>query len=247
MEELGLVIKREDHAEGVIRAQGGSYMTGGFLCSGNLIGVFLKRQGPGTTQVEVQEKYVLATQVLGCQDKAPLFVSRMSRKLREGASSAAHPAAKGSSSVVIDYQLGNHIADLVKQLTTGITHHHVLRLAVLPVADSQHTIGKPLGNYLTGKLTNDLHATGQAKVIERSRLDKVFDELALTMSGRFDDASVKPIGRLLGVDAVIVAAYAELGAHTVEVNARIVNVETAEVLGVGTIQIPKAVVQLLLQ
>jgi curli biogenesis system outer membrane secretion channel CsgG len=97
----------------------------------------------------------------------------------------------------------------------------------------------PLGNYLTGRVTDELYKTGSTRVIERSQLDTVIKELSLTMSGMFDEASVKSIGRILAVDAVIMGSYAEIGAHTLELNTRIVNVETAELLGVSSIQIPK--------
>ena len=84
-------------------------------------------------------------------------------------------------------------------------------------------------------------------MVERSQLDKVIEELHLTMSGRFDEASVQRIGKLLGVDAVIVGSYTELGTHTVEVNSRVIHVETGEIVGVGTVQIPTGAVEPLLR
>lgn len=63
------------------------------------------------------------------------------------------------------------------------------------------------------------------------------------MGGMFDETSVKSIGRMLAVDAVIMGTYAEIGAHSLELNTRIVNVETAEVLGASTVQIPKVAVR----
>jgi len=159
---------------------------------------------------------------------------------------ASGPVETGTSAVGTTSQLAALIEDLAKQLATGIKRHHIIRVAVLPIGDASHAIDNPLSNYFTEKLTNTLYKTGSAKIVERSQLGKVIDELALTMSGRFDDASVKRIGQLLGVDALIMGTYAELGTRTVEVNSRIVNVETAEVLGVGTIQIPRAVVRQLL-
>jgi len=251
LEEVGLVVKRENYEQGVIRARGGSYMTGAFLCSGNLVGVFLKQLGPSKTLVEVQERYVLATQVLGCHDKAPLFVSRMVRKLKGSVSVSASPTQRSSYpniDVGAGKQVGEYMQDLVNQLfSAGFDEHGISRIAVLPVGDASRSVNRPLGTYLTERLTNTLYKTGAVKVVERSQLSKVTGELALSMTGRFDEASVKRIGKMLGVDAVIVGTYAELGAQSIEVNSRIVGVETGEVLGAGTIQIPKAIVQELLR
>ena len=138
------------------------------------------------------------------------------------------------------------IQDLVSQILDGLKKHRVAIVAVLPVSDASGSVATSLGNYLAGKISSGLYSAGGVKVIERSQLTKVVDELELTMGGKFDDASVKHIGRLLAVDAVVMGSYAELGINTVEVNARIVNVETAEVLGIGTIRIPKVFVQQLL-
>jgi hypothetical protein len=63
----------------------------------------------------------------------------------------------------------------------------------------------------------------------------------------FDDASVKRVGSLLGVDAVIMGTYAELGLDSIEVNVRSVAVETAEVIGVGTVLIPRTSVERLIR
>ena len=118
--------------------------------------------------------------------------------------------------------------------------HHISRLAILPLADAAQNRDTPLGNYLSEKVTYELYKTDSAIIVERPQLQRIMDEFTLTMRGSFDDTSVKRIGRLLGVDAVIMGTYVELGTDTVEVNARIVAVETAEVIGVGTIQIPRA-------
>ena len=66
------------------------------------------------------------------------------------------------------------------------------------------------------------------------------------MTGRFDDATIKQIGHLLGVDAVIISTYAEIGVRDVEVNSRIVDVETGAILGVGSIHVSRRAVRQLL-
>lgn len=137
--------------------------------------------------------------------------------------------------------------DLADQISIRMKGHHVSRLAILPLADAAQNANTPLGNYLTDKLTNEVYMTSSAKVIERSQLQRVMDEQHLSLRATFDDASVKRIGGLLGVDAVIMGTYAELGLDSIEVNVRSVAVETAEVIGVGTILIPRASVERLIR
>jgi len=147
----------------------------------------------------------------------------------------------------VNVQLDSQFQDLVKKLSAGFKGRRVPLIAVLPVADASNRGNKSLGNYLTERITNELYATGLVKVVERAQLGKVIEELALTQGGAFDENSAKRVGRLLGVDAIVTGTYAELGSHTVEINSRIVNVETGEVLGVGTIQIPRSAVQQMLR
>lgn len=137
--------------------------------------------------------------------------------------------------------------DLADQLSIGMKGHHISRLAILPLADAAQNTNTPLGNYLTAKLTNEVYMTSSAKVIERSQLQKVINEQHLSLKAMFDAASVKRIGSLLGVDAVIMGTYAEMGPDSIEVNVRSVAVETAEVVGVGTILIPRASVEKLIR
>ena len=139
-----------------------------------------------------------------------------------------------------------HVAKLVEQLLTNVEKQEAARIAVLPLHDAFHQENKPLGNYLTEKLTNTLYQTGSVRVIERSQLNEVIEEAHLSLSGGFDDASVQRIGKLLGVDAVVVGSYVHLGAGFVEVNSRMVNAETGEIIGVGTVNIPSALVKPLL-
>ena len=144
--------------------------------------------------------------------------------------------------------LDERLKTLTNQLLADFTGSSDIRIAVLPIENASGGISGPLGNYLTERLTNSLYAKSVGKLVERSQLKKVIDELALTQGGIFDEGSAKKIGRFLGVDAVVTGTYAELGNQTIEVNSRMVRVETGEVLGAGSIQIPSsAVLQLLRQ
>ena len=68
-------------------------------------------------------------------------------------------------------------------------------------------VGKGISDLLVQKLVQD----GKCSVIERSALDKVLNEQNLSNSDRADSSTAIKIGRLLGVDAVIVGTITQFG------------------------------------
>jgi curli biogenesis system outer membrane secretion channel CsgG len=121
-------------------------------------------------------------------------------------------------------------------------------------------IGKGITDLLVEKLVNG----GVYSVIERKALDSIVTEQNLANSDRFDSNSAAKIGRLLGVDAIITGSITQFGRDdkstnigggavggitrrfgiggvgkkeskaVVAITARIVNTDTAEILGVAT-------------
>ncbi len=138
------------------------------------------------------------------------------------------------------------LKELARRLSTPMKDQGITRIAVLPVQDTSGKENKPLGNYLTEKLAAKLHEEGSVKLVERAQLSRVKEELALTQTGGFDESSAMRIGKLLGVDAVVTTSYADLGHSHVEINSKVVRVETGEVIGVGTAEVPRAAVQRML-
>jgi hypothetical protein len=147
------------------------------------------------------------------------------------------------ASVVVDAKL----KELAHRLSASIKEHGISRIAILPVRDISEKDGQTLGAYLTEKLTAKLHEEKVAKIVERSRLATVTNELALTYSGNFDERTVMKIGKLLGTEAVVTTSYADLGRLTIEVNSTIVSVETGEILGVGTAALPRNTLERMLR
>ncbi len=105
-------------------------------------------------------------------------------------------------------------------------------------------------------LTTKLVQTGRFRVIERQQLDKILKEQDLADSGRIDPSTAARIGKVLGVQAVIIGSVTEfgiskaggripqigrwkwgrgLGARVVTgkttVTARLIDTTTAEILG----------------
>lgn len=86
-----------------------------------------------------------------------------------------------------------------------------------------------LGGEMLDKLITQLVALHRFKVIERSQLEKVLKEQALGMSGVVDVASATKVGKVLGVDAVLIGSITQ-DDKKVGMDARLVNTESAEVL-----------------
>jgi curli biogenesis system outer membrane secretion channel CsgG len=118
-----------------------------------------------------------------------------------------------------------------------------------------------VGKGITDLLITDLVKDGTYSVIERQALDKLMTEQNFSNSNRADPASAAKLGKLLGVDAIIVGSITEFGNETqkknigggggnwggfgiggighsnskanVGVTARLVNVDTGEILAVA--------------
>jgi len=118
-----------------------------------------------------------------------------------------------------------------------------------------------IGKGITDLLVTYLVKDGSYSVIERKALDKILAEQNFSNSDRADPSSAAKIGRLLGVDAIIVGSITQFGNDTkntgiggvgaglgkvgiggfgqkeskaiVGVTARVVNVDTAEILAVA--------------
>ncbi len=118
-----------------------------------------------------------------------------------------------------------------------------------------------VGKGITDLLISDLVKNGTFSIIERSALDKIMAEQNFNNSQRADPTSAARLGKLLGVDAIIVGAVTQFGNETknqnvggsgggwhgygvggighsksnanVGLTARIVNVETGEILAIA--------------
>ncbi len=88
---------------------------------------------------------------------------------------------------------------------------------------------EPLKVGLAQMLTSDLIGAGGVKVVERTQLQAVLDELKLGHSSVADKDTSAKVGKLLGAEYLVLGSYFSL-AGTLRVDARLVKVETGEVL-----------------
>lgn len=95
------------------------------------------------------------------------------------------------------------------------------------------------GSVVSERLTTELVKLRKFKVTERTEIAKVFTELKLQSSGAMDADSVKSAGKLLGADWMIVGTLTELPGRQIEVNARLVGVESGEIINACSVKVKK--------
>ena len=82
-----------------------------------------------------------------------------------------------------------------------------VRGSVSSIFGTDQDIGKGVADLLVNKLVKD----GTYSVIERKELDKVLTEQNFSNSNRADPATAAKIGRVLGVDAIVVGSITQFG------------------------------------
>jgi TolB-like protein len=95
------------------------------------------------------------------------------------------------------------------------------------------------GSVVSERLISHLLGQGTVDVVERTLLNSVMREQKLERFGLVDPRTVKTLGKVLGVEAIISGTVVELRDGRVELNARLVDAETAKVLAATTVSIEK--------
>jgi len=85
--------------------------------------------------------------------------------------------------------------------------YSTVQSAVMEVFGSNVDVGKGISDILVDRLVND----GTYSVIERKALDKLLAEQNLSNSDRADPSSAAKIGKLLGVNAIIIGSITTFG------------------------------------
>ncbi|MDP9337460.1 MAG: curli production assembly protein CsgG [Acidobacteriota bacterium] len=82
-----------------------------------------------------------------------------------------------------------------------------VRSSAQAIFGTDQDVGKGISDMLVQKLVQD----GKYSVIERSALDKVLGEQNFSNSDRADASTAAKIGRILGVDAIIIGSITQFG------------------------------------
>ena len=95
----------------------------------------------------------------------------------------------------------------------------------------------PLSKGLADMLMTDLSVAKGLTLLERERLQAIVDELKLSGSGLIDPATAQKVGKLVGADLLVVGAFSSVE-PTMRIDARLVTVETGEVVATAKAEGP---------
>ena len=127
---------------------------------------------------------------------------------------------------------------LARRLEAGLKGQPVKQVAVL-------NFGYPDGATSSGstivqeRLTTFLVEGGKVQVVERNLLKKALEEMKLETTGLMDKQTTKDLGKMLGVDAIVLGTLNDLSPRKTEINARVIQTETGKILAAGQTSFPR--------
>jgi len=130
------------------------------------------------------------------------------------------------------------IKDMARAVTVAAAARQVKRVAVVPFT-APRGAGSYSGAIVSERLVIQILARGELDLVERRFLDKVLEEQRLGVFGIMDQDTVKTLGKVLGVDAILTGTIVELKGERVEINARLIHTQTAQVLAADTVRVAK--------
>lgn len=125
------------------------------------------------------------------------------------------------------------VQTLAKTVATVAAARRVKRVAVVPFTAPRGS-GSYDGAIVSERLVIQILARGELDVVERRFLEQVLEEQRLGAFGIMDPGTVRALGKVLGVDAILTGTVIALKGGRVEINARLVHAETAQVLAAST-------------
>lgn len=90
---------------------------------------------------------------------------------------------------------------------TDVAAQDRARLAVIPFENQTGWWGRELGNSAASQLTTKLVGSGEFTVVERQRVDAIYDELATGQSGAVTPDQAVEIGKMLGVEYLVTGQF----------------------------------------
>lgn len=131
------------------------------------------------------------------------------------------------------------VNELAQQIVRQSTARgkHTIAVAAFPHADGSLSV---LSNYMVDELVLSLFSVSNSKlqIVERSQLETIIMELNRGQSGVIDISTAKELGKIHGVDALVIGSITTIG-DKVRVIARMIETETGQVFSAAATTIPK--------
>lgn len=118
---------------------------------------------------------------------------------------------------------------LAKNISYGHRYLSNKKVAVLPFSYTDNRASED-GVIVAERLLTLITNGRKLEVVERGLLEKVMSELKLQRSGVIDEGSIKGIGKVLGVEAVVTGTLTSRRDGRIDINARLIKTESAAVI-----------------
>ncbi|MEK7698942.1 MAG: FlgO family outer membrane protein [Planctomycetota bacterium] len=138
------------------------------------------------------------------------------------------------------------IKGISSTITESIAKSGKKTIAVVDFSDLQGNVTE-LGRFIAEELSVDLTMSAKNfEVIDRNHLKSILTEHKLSMSGLVDPNTVKKLGQIAGVDAIITGSVTPFG-DSIRISCKVIATDTARVIGAakGDIAKTKAIEELL--
>ena len=130
------------------------------------------------------------------------------------------------------------VTELSKAIVADAAKFKKQKLAVVDFTDLSGNVTE-LGRFLAEELSVSLVITGAGlEIVDRTQLNKILKEQALSFSGVIDPAAVKKVGQLAGVDALIAGTITDLE-DTIRLTLKIIATDTGSLVSAARTGIPK--------
>jgi PBP1b-binding outer membrane lipoprotein LpoB len=125
-----------------------------------------------------------------------------------------------------------HIIDKYFNAIDSISKVHALRLGILPFVSTIEPVdtANEFGKYVAEKLTSRIGSSIQRiKMYERTRLDAIFKENSLSLSGMINENDAMKIGELIPIDFLFTGTFTVLR-QKCSLSGRLIDVTTGEIV-----------------
>lgn len=144
---------------------------------------------------------------------------------------------KSISATTVETSLEAAVRSLADKLAARLAEVKQFRVGVLEFLDLQGQTSQ-LGKFIGEDLTTAFFEKGKFSLVERSLLQQVMREHALTLSGIIDVTQAQEIGKAVGADAIVTGSISDIG-NEIKANARLIDVRSGIVLAVAGENIPE--------
>lgn len=133
-------------------------------------------------------------------------------------------------------ELSEKASQVAIDIKEQINGSQLTSIAVMDFVDLQNAPNE-LGRLIADEIANNLiRNSGSFSVIDRANLTMILEEHKLSASGLIDLSTAKELGKITGVDGVVVGTISLLG-DTIRVSSRVISTETAKAIAAASVVI----------